>query len=55
MKYYIKYFNKIFVIFFNKNSLHLAIEKENIKIIMLLLSQPQTDVNVKSVLFHKYL
>ena len=46
MKFKIKHINKI-PIHFYKTALHMAVEKENIEIIELLLSNPNIDINIK--------
>lgn len=38
-----------FIYLFNKTPLHIAIEKMNLPIVQLLLSNPKIDVNIKSI------
>lgn len=46
MKLKIKYFNDIYIRF-HKTALYLAVEKENVEIIKLLLSNNELDINCK--------
>ena len=48
MKFKIKMLNKV-LIYFNKTALCLAVEKENIEIVKLLLSNDKIDVNILNI------
>ena len=48
--------NEIFEYFiFSNTALHIAIEKENIEVIKILLSDPNIDVNVKAIQNKRFL
>ena len=49
MKFQIKIFNQI-ISWINKTALYYAVEKENIEIIQLLLSNDKIDVNILNIL-----
>ena len=49
MRFYIEIFNEI-ILYFKKTTLYLAIEKENLDIIQLLLSNDKIDVNILNIL-----
>ena len=49
MKFLSERLNKIVIFIFHKTPLHIAIEKENEKIVELLLSNPKIDLNIKSI------
>lgn len=52
MKFLSERLNKIVIFIFHKTPLHIAVEKENEKIVELLLSNPTINVNEKIIL-HK--
>lgn len=41
---------KFFILFLNKTALHLAVERNNLDIVRLLLQNPQINVNIKTIL-----
>ena len=49
MKFQKKIINEIFMFHFNKTPLYIAVEKENIDILKLLISRPEIDLNIKSI------
>ena len=55
MKFKIKYFNEIFFLKNYKTALYSAVEKENIEIIKLLLSNDQIDVNYLCILILNFI
>ena len=50
MKFKIILFNEILIILFYKTALYLAVEKENVEIIKLLLTNDKLDINLKHIL-----
>ena len=41
---------KLSILFLNKTALHLAVERNNLEIVRLLLQNPQINVNIKTIL-----
>lgn len=49
MKFKVQVFSFYFYLFFKKTALYMAVEKNNIDIIKILLDDPRIDVNSKSI------